>query len=114
MVSHFTWDNIIEWASLGFIEDYIYYILIFLVFFLGYLFARPITSWLVSLKSVRLLSYLVNSLFVLMILLFLIFTVDELNHLLNHIFKIYLQCLAGFGVILILLKTYRAREKKKV
>lgn len=111
-ISNFTWENIIEKASLGFIEDYIYYILIFFGVFIGYLLARPITGWLVSLKSIRLLSYLMNSLFVLMILLFIIFTIDEFNHLINHVFKIYLQCLAGFGILLFLFKIFRRREKR--
>lgn len=111
-MGYFTLINIIEKISLGSVQEYVYYVLIFFGIFMGYLFARLITGWLVSLKSVRLLSYLVNSLFILVILLFIIITIDELNHLLIYLFKIFLQCLAVFGVTLIIFKVYRGRQRK--
>jgi len=111
-MDYFTWTNIIEEISLGSISEYLYYVLIFIGIFIGYLFSRPITSWLVSLKTVRLLSYLMNSLFILVILLFMIIMIDELNHLLIYLFKVFLQCLAGFGVALILFKTFWNRRRK--
>lgn len=101
------WINIL--GSLG---EYGYYVLIFFGIAIGYLLARPITSWLIKLRTVRLLSYLMNSLFILITLLLFIIMVDELNHLLIYLFKVFLQCLAGFGVTLILFKFFWGRKNR--
>ncbi len=100
----------IEFGSFG---EYVYYILILFALFIGYLLTRPIINWLVSLKSVRLLSYLLSGFLILVILMFIIITVDQLDHLLIHLFRTFLQCLAGFGVVLILLKIFGGRQKKQ-
>lgn len=102
----------IETIHLSSYEEYFYYGIIFMALFVGYLFTKPMTKWLVSLKSVRLLSYLLNSLFLLFLMFIMIHMIDELNHLLIHLFRIFLQCLAGFGIVLILHKVFLKKQKK--
>jgi len=110
---YFTLTHFIKNIVLSSYEEYFYYTIMFIALFVGYLFAKPITYWLISLKSVRLLSYLLNSLFILLTMLFILLTIDELNHLLVQLFRIFLQCLACFGVILILYKLFFKRQKKQ-
>lgn len=109
---YFTWTNILESITFASLGDYIYYAIMIMALFVGYLFFRPITRWLISLKSVRLLSYLLNSLFILFIMIFMIILIDELNHSLLHLFRIFLQCLAVFGIVLIVYKIFWRKQSK--
>jgi hypothetical protein len=110
--SYFTWKNIIEKLSYDWVEGYVYYIVIFIAIFMSYLLLKPITNWLVILKSINLLSYLMSGLFVLFLLLLATFTIEKLNDSLMDLFKVFLQCLACFGLTLILYKTFWRKEKR--
>lgn len=110
-ISQFNWINVSEGISFRLIEEFTSYLIIFIGIFLGYLLIKPMTSWLVSLKLVRLLSYLMSSLLIFVLLLLFILTIEGLNHFPIHLFKIFLQCLASFGVTLVLFKVFRGGEK---
>ena len=112
-LSSFTWKDIIARITFSPFEDYIYYAIMIIALFIGYLFARPITRWLISLRSVRLLSYLLNSLLILFTMIFMIVLIEELNHSLTYLFRIFLQCLAVFGIVLIIYKLFWGKQKKR-
>lgn len=110
--TYFIWTNIIDEFIQSLMIDYIYYALMMIALLVGYLFTRPIIHWLISLKSVRLISYLLNGLLLLFSMLFMIILVDDLNHSLTHLFKIFLQCLAIFGIALTFYNLVWGRSRK--
>src|SRR5699024_12786617 len=105
-LSSFSWTDIIERITFSPFRDYIYYAIMIIALFIGYLFAKPITRWLISLRSVRLLSYLLNSLLILFTMILMIVFIDELNHSLTHLFSIFLQFLVVFAFLFLFVKYF--------
>ena len=98
--------------SFGLVEEYVYYILIFIGIIISYLLVRPFITWFVTLKSTRLLSYIISSLIILLILFIATNSIEELNHLLFNIFRVGLQCLAVFGVLLLMFHGFQRINRK--
>lgn len=112
-IGGFSLDNIMNNVSFSVIVDYMSYIIVFLIVVIGYQIAKRITKRLVSLQTIQLLSYLLNSLFILIVLLFVILSNDTLNDLHIHFMKIILQCLAVFGVMLLIFKVFVGGKYRK-
>lgn len=82
-------------------EKYVYYFFVIIGISISYLVIQPVITLFITLKSSRLLSYVFSSLVVLLVLLISILFIEEPRFFVDHIVKITLQCLAGFGVGLI-------------
>ena len=95
--------------SLGLIEEYVYYIIVFIGILISYLLVRPFITWFVTLRSIRLLSYIISSLIVFVLLLYVTPFIGGLN---LFLFKVVLQCLAVFGVVLFLFHAFKNINKK--
>ena len=99
-VSYIGGINLPKQFNLALIEEYVYYILIFIGVVISYFIVRPFITWLVTLQLINLLSYIIGSLVFLVLLVLAMVSVEELNHLLVNFIKIALQCLAVFGIVL--------------
>lgn len=87
------------------------YLVMIMVITSTYFLSRPLISFFVSLDSIRLLTYLVSSLFVLLALC-LVFIVMDIDHLLLIMIKITLHCLAFFGIGLSIVQAFIHLTKK--
>ncbi|MGY0692215.1 hypothetical protein ACW2QC_05395 [Virgibacillus sp. FSP13] len=99
----FDWIHINQLISLGLTKDQFYFILFFIVIFVGYYILHPIIHWFVTLQSTKILSYLITSLIVLLCMF--AFGIHQLV-------KIALQSLAVFGGVLFLLRIFHGVFKK--
>lgn len=71
-----------------------------------YMFTQPFISWLVSLKMIRLLSYVVSSLLILNIVCFIIILRPDLTESILIFVGFVLQIIALFGIGLIIYYTF--------
>lgn len=97
--------NMTKLKVLGVHEKYVYFFLFFISLLLSYVIIQPIITWIMSLYTTKLLSYIFSSLFV-MVVFFLVVLIIDIRDLTHHMvlamFKIVLQSLAAFGLSLIL------------
>jgi len=98
--------------SIGLVEDYVFYIMLFLVILINYLFVKPFITWFVTFRSIRLLSYIFSSLIVILLLFIIMLSVDELNNLIVNLIEIALHCLAFFGIGLVVYQGFQKIIKK--
>lgn len=99
-------------VSLKIIEDYVFYIIIFIAILLSFVVVRPFITWLITLESVQLLSYLVSSLIIMLIVVLLKSYINDFQEVFLNLLKITLQCLAAFGILLIVYGSYQRIIKK--
>lgn len=83
--------------SFGLIDEYVFYLLILFIMMICYVVVRPFISWFVTLQSIRLLSYIFSSLFVLLLIFIVKLSIYELDNFLVNLIKVTLHCLAIFG-----------------
>lgn len=98
------WLNMTQLKVLGFNEKYVYFTLFFIVLLISYILIQPIITWMITFQTTKFLSYLVSSLFVIVVFLLMLLFVDIIT--LTDVtvfgtFKIVLQSLAVFGICLI-------------
>jgi len=98
--------------SIGLVDEFVFYIVIFSLVFICYLIIRPFITWFVTLKSIRLLSYIFSSLLILLVILIAKLSIDELNDLLVSLVKISLHCLALFGFSLVIFNVFQRIMKR--
>lgn len=82
---------------LGSEEKGIIVMLVLFVVGMSYLFILPLIKWFVALQSVKLLSYIVCSLFVLVLYFIMMFFVGDKQYLTIQFIKVILQGIAFFG-----------------
>ncbi|RKQ37332.1 hypothetical protein D8M06_00575 [Oceanobacillus halophilus] len=89
-------------SALGVKEEYLYFILIFLSAILIYFIVKPFVQWFVTLRSTRLLSYIVSSLLAISLFFVVVLLVPDITSLLFILLEMLMQVLALFGLSLIL------------
>lgn len=77
----------------------------------SYFLIQPMISYFISLQSIRLISYVMSSLFVLFFLCLALLLMD-IDHLLLNMIKITFQCLAVFGLGLAIVYSIGRLTKK--
>src|SRR5690625_293528 len=87
--------------SFQLLEKYVYYIIVMSAICVIYIVISPFIRWLVSLYSIRLLSYIVSSLFIVTMILVGVYVRDDLGGTLFSILELTLQCLSFFGIVLL-------------
>lgn len=100
-------------TMLDLITDHIHYLVIFMAILIIYLFVKSFTIWIIKLKAIRLLSYLMSSLFVFVFLLLMIVFLDKLDDL---FIKAILQSLSFLGIVVFVfyIFSYVKNTSKKV
>lgn len=106
------WLQLSHLFALGFQEEHVYFILIFLGIIVSYAVIKPIITWFVALQSIRLLSYLTSGLIVIMIFFLIVLFIGKLPDVLFSLLKITLQCLAVWGIAIILHHSFQQVVKK--
>lgn len=102
--------------SVGEEEKAILIILVLLVIGISYLIIRPLVKWFVTLQSVKLLSYIICSLFVLLLYFITVFLVGDMQYLAVPFIKLLLQGIAFFGIALLVIYTilyFKNKQKHK-
>lgn len=87
--------------SLKVVDDHIIYLCVLALLFVFYFMITPLMNWLITLQSVRFLSYFVCSLFMIIILLLLPIGLESSQTIFQHVGKITLHCLSAFGFALL-------------
>lgn len=104
--------NLFKLIGLDIDEKYVSYIIISTSIWISYLLIRPIIKWFIRQESARLLSYLMSSLFVVVLLFFILLMMNESSYFVKNILKVTLECLAFFGVGLIVVYSFRRIIRK--
>lgn len=102
--------------SFQLLEKYVYYIIVVGAICVIYIVISPLIRWLVSLYSIRLLSYIVSSLFIVTLILIGVYVRDDLEGAFFSILELTLQCLSFFGMVLLvshLFKHVMYKNKQK-
>lgn len=102
--------------SFQLLEKYVYYIIVVGAICVIYIVISPLIRWLVSLYSIRLLSYIVSSLFIVTLILIGVYVRDDLEGTFFSILELTLQCLSFFGMVLLvshLFKHVMYKNKQK-
>lgn len=108
----FSWIKSSQLLSLGLKDEYILFILIFVGIIISYLLVQPFIIWFVSIQSTRLLSYIISSLFVIVSFFIIMLFIDKLDDSTFSSLKIALQCIAFFGIALIIYYSFQRLMKK--
>ncbi|WP_217585746.1 hypothetical protein [Lentibacillus saliphilus] len=96
---------------LGIKEEYIYAGIVLLCLVVCYFFVQPLVIWLVKARADAALSYLLSSL---MILVLLLYVRPDLNTMApESLLKIVLQCMGAFGGVVLVRNVYRRRVSKQ-
>lgn len=106
------WLKLNHLFSLGFQQKHIYFIAIFLGVSVCYAVMKPVITWFVKLGSIRLLSFLTSGLMVVLAFFVIVLYVGELPDIMLSLLKITLQCLAVWGIIIVLYHSVRLAIKK--
>lgn len=109
---YFARNQLLNHISLKIVDDYVFYIVFSIAILLSYLFIKPFIMWFVTLESVHLLSYLMSSLMIIILFLFMMIYIDNIQDLFLGMFKITLECLAVFGILLLLYRGYQRISRK--
>ncbi|MUK90239.1 hypothetical protein GMD78_17845 [Ornithinibacillus sp. L9] len=99
--------------SLGLTEEILFSLLILVGIIASYMVIKPITTFLISLKSTRLLSYLLSSLVFIVLFFIVVFFIGEIQFITFRLFKFALQALAVFGGMLLIMHVYQQLLHKK-
>ncbi|AXI08934.1 hypothetical protein CUC15_08400 [Oceanobacillus zhaokaii] len=94
-----TWfKNLLETLE---IESYLFYLIVLFIAILSlYFMLKPVITWIVSLKSTRLLTYLLSSLITMLCLFVISIFIDQPFD--SAIFRTLLQAISLFGIVLAL------------
>ncbi|WP_042145138.1 hypothetical protein [Paucisalibacillus sp. EB02] len=109
------WIKLSHLQSLGIPKEVFFTIVIFLGIVGCYFMIRPVTFILMSIKSERLLNYLLSGLSFIVIFFIVVLLIGEIELLTYQLFKVTLQALALFGLLLCvvhLIKTVFLMRKK--
>src|SRR5699024_8923441 len=93
--------------SFKLLEKYVYYLLVFGALYLSYIIIVPLITWLVTLQSIRLLSYLVSSLIVVVFILFGLYFIEDLNGIVYNLLEITFQCFIFFCILFLILYGFK-------
>ena len=107
-----SWFNLTALKLIGIQEDFIFYILISTGIIASFLLMKPIIVWLINLRSVFLINYIISSLTIFVLLFVIVFFLIETGHSINYLLKITLQCMAVFGVIMVLYYSFQKIIRK--
>lgn len=94
-------------------KNVILIILFSFVIGLSYLIIQPFIKWFVTLKSVKLLSYIICSLVAVLLCFLIAFFVEGMQHYVSLYLKITLQGIAFFGIALFVIFSIQHLKKSK-
>ncbi|WP_026905955.1 hypothetical protein [Paucisalibacillus globulus] len=109
------WIKVSHLQSLGIPKEVFFTFVIILGIMGCYFIFRPITFILLSIKSERLLNYLISGLSFIVIFFVIVLFVGKVELLTYQLFKVSLQAIAIFGLLLCvvhLIKAVWIRKKK--
>src|SRR5690625_3442283 len=109
----FDWFRLSQLYSLGLQTKHLYFGLIFIGVIFGYLLLKPMITWFIILESARMLSYLISSLIVILAFFIVVLFNGELPGRMLGLLKLTLQCLALWGVAIVLYSGFRLLFNKK-
>src|SRR5699024_6356761 len=99
--------------SLRVLDDHMIYLSILAILLLCYFVMIPFMHWLIALQSVRFLSYLFSSLFVLIVVLFINIWMQQGDLFFMTIGRITFHCLSLFGLFVFIYSTVKNIVKYK-
>jgi hypothetical protein len=102
------WIKLSHLQSLGIPKEVFFMIVIILGIMGCYFMFRPITFILISIKSERLLNYLLSGLSFIVIFFVIVLFVGKVELLTYQLFKISLQAIAFFGLLLCVVHLFKA------
>jgi len=102
------WIKLSHLQSLGIPKEVFFTAVIFLGIVGCYFMIRPITYILISIKSERLLNYLLSGLAFIVIFFLVVLMVGEVELLTYQLFKVSLQALAIFGLFLCIIHVIKS------
>ncbi|RLL45174.1 hypothetical protein D8M04_09955 [Oceanobacillus piezotolerans] len=91
-------------SALGIEENDIHLFLIIVGVILSFLLIKPIVEWFVVSQSTKVLSYLISSLFILVLFFTMVLSLDAIEPLTFSLLNMLLKVLAVFGAGLLLLR----------
>ncbi len=107
------WINISQLQSLGISEETFFTLFIFLGILGCYFIIRPIALILISLKSERLLNYILSGLAFIVIFFTVVLWIGDIEMLTYELFKISLQVLAMFGLVLCVIHLFKRMKQRR-
>lgn len=105
-------NQLSKFMALGSYEKNFYYIIVFMIIVIIYLFIYPLIKWFITLQSARLLSYILCSFIVLFILFLAVQALHDMEKLFFQTMKMVCQCLAVFGITLIVYHGFQKVKRK--
>jgi hypothetical protein len=113
-IGFLNWIKISQLQSLGIPKEVFFTSIIFLGVLGCYFIIRPIAFILISIKSERLLNYLLSGLSFVVIFLTIVLFIGEIELLTFQLFKLSLQAIAFFGFLLCIMHLFRSiRQRRK-
>lgn len=107
-----SWINSSTLDSLGVTENFIFYVLVSSGIAISFLLLKPLTAWLISSRSVFLVNYIISSLAAIVLILIIFLFLIDLQIPVNNLLKITLQCMAAFGIVMILYYSFQKVIRK--
>lgn len=107
------WINISQLQSLGISKEAFFTLIIFIGILGCYFIIRPVALILISLKSDRLLNYILSGLAFIVIFFIVVLFIGDIEMLTYELFKISLQVLAMFGLVLCVMHLFKGIRQRR-
>ncbi|MEN2766614.1 hypothetical protein [Ornithinibacillus xuwenensis] len=116
MIGIVDWIKFSHLNSLGIEKEVLYVILIFIGILASHIVIRPLTAFLITLQSERLLSYVLSSLSYIVLFFIAVLFIGKIDPLTYQLFKFSLQILGilGFVILIIQLLKQVLKRRRKV
>ncbi|MEC2159078.1 hypothetical protein [Virgibacillus halodenitrificans] len=104
--------SFLKWPFVGRENDFIYYLFLFIGAIICYSIIKPFIHMALKLQARKLLNYILSSLIIVILIMFSTSYLNLPTVSATDLLKIGLQCLAGFGALLLCLHSIRFWKEK--